>query len=133
DRRLALAGIVLAGFVLRAWGLTWGLVDSNVSRRPHPDEWPVYWLFRWFGANHNLDPCPSSKSACFFDWGTVYPYFAYGIHLLITPFTGLVSTGTFGRQADMEFVWAVIAGRTTSLVFSTLAIVVVYWIASEAF
>jgi hypothetical protein len=130
---LILAGIVVLGFVLRAWALTWGLYDSNVSRRPHPDEWPVYWLFHWFGSNHNLDPCPHSQSACFFDWGMVYPYVAYGVRVIMTPFTGLVPAGTFGRQADMEFVWAVIAGRTTSLIFSTLTILVVYQLAAEAF
>jgi hypothetical protein len=128
-----LVGIVLLGFALRAWGLTWGLFDATVSRRPHPDEWPVYWLFHWFGANQNLDPCPTSKSACFFDWGMVYPYTAYAVHLLIKPFTGLVPAGTFGRQADMEFVWAAIAGRTASLILSTLTIILVYRIASEAF
>ncbi len=132
-RHLALAGVVSLGFVLRAWGLTWGLYDSNVSRRPHPDEWPVYWLFHWFGSNHNLDPCPHSKSTCFFDWGMAYPYAAYAVRFLMTPFTALVPAGTFGRQADMEFVWAVIAGRTTSLILSTLTILIVYKLASEAF
>jgi hypothetical protein len=132
-RRLALAGIVALGFGLRAWGLTWGLYDSNVSRRPHPDEWPVFWLFQWFGSNHNLDPCPHSQTACFFDWGMAYPYLAYGVRFLITPFTALVPAGTFGPQADMGFVWAVIAGRTTSLILSTATIVVVYHLASQAF
>jgi hypothetical protein len=133
QRRFALAGIVALGFGLRVWGLTWGLYDSNVSRRPHPDEWSVFWLFRWFGSNHNLDPCPHSKTACFFDWGMAYPYLAYGVRFLITPFTALVPAGTFGRQVDMEFVWSVIAGRTTSLILSTATILVVYRLASEAF
>jgi hypothetical protein len=128
-----LAGIIVLGFALRAWGLTWGLYDSNVSRRPHPDEWPVYWLFHWFGSNHNLDPCPHPGSACFFDWGMAYPYAAFAVRLLMTPFTALVPGGAFGRQADMEFVWAVIAGRLTSLILSTLTIVVVYKLASETF
>lgn len=123
----------MLGLVLRAWGLTWGLYDANVSRRPHPDEWPVYWLFHWFGSNHNLDPCPHSKSACFFDWGMAFPYVAYGVRFVMTPFTALVPVGAFGRQADMEFVWAVIAGRTTSLLLSVMTILVIYQLASEAF
>ncbi len=132
-RRLALTGIVIFGFGLRAWGLTWGLYDSNVSLRPHPDEWIVYWLFQWFGTNHSLDPCPHAKTACFFDWGMAYPYLAYGVRFLITPFTSLIPAGTFGRQADMGFVWSVIAGRTTSLILSTATILVVYKLARDAF
>ncbi len=132
-RRFTLAGIVILGFVLRAWGLTWGLYDSNVSRRPHPDEWPVYWLFRWFGTNRDLDPCPHAHTACFFDWGMAYPYLAYGVRFLMTPFTALIPAGTFGPQADMGFVWSVLAGRTTSLVLSTVTILAVYKLAAEGF
>ena len=64
-------------------------------------------------------------------WHT--PYLAYAVRFLITPFTALVPAGTFGTHADMGFVWAVVAGRTTSLILSTATIVVIYRLAAQAF
>jgi hypothetical protein len=128
-----LIGIVALGFALRAWGLFWGLRNADVSRRPHPDEWTVYWLFRWFGTYHNLDPCPNGKTACFFDWGTVFPYLAYGVHAVLLPVQALIPRDAFGPAADPEFVWAALAGRATSLLVSTVTIVVVYHLARHAF
>ncbi|HEX6506604.1 MAG TPA: glycosyltransferase family 39 protein [Chloroflexota bacterium] len=133
QRRAALAAIVVVAFALRVWGLTWGLYDANVSRRPHPDEWPVYWLFKWFGSNHDLDPCPKPGSSCFFDWGTLYPYTAYAVHAIVSPFSWLMPSGTFGPHADTVFVWSVLAGRITSALLSTLTVVLVYRLAAEAY
>ncbi len=132
-RQALLASILTLGLGLRAWGMFWGLYDADVSRRPHPDEWTIYWLFHWFTANGNLDPCPNAKTACFLDWGTLYPYIAYAVHWLLLPLQALTPAHSFGPQADTEFVWTVIAGRTTSLVLSTLTIFVVYKLAARAY
>lgn len=129
----ALCAIVLVGLGFRCWGLTWGLHNADVSRRPHPDEWPVYWLFRWFGSTHSLNPCPTPGSRCFFDWGTVFPYIAYAVHFLVSPVLGLIPASAFGRQADLTFVRFVLAGRITTAVLSTATIVVVYQLARRAF
>ncbi|MGH2443237.1 MAG: hypothetical protein ACRDFX_08745, partial [Chloroflexota bacterium] len=73
-RRLLLGAILLLGLGLRLWGITWGLHNATITRRPHPDEWVVYYLSQWFQHNHNLNPCPRYPGQCFFDWGSVYPY-----------------------------------------------------------
>lgn len=127
---LSLAG----GLLLRSWGLTWGLYGADVMRRPHPDEWVVYWLFRWFGQGHSLNPCSPYRPSCFFDWGTVYPYTAFAVHKLLTLF---LDPGTlrnaFGAAADPTFVGAVLAGRATSIACSMATIVVVYLLGREVY
>lgn len=128
-----LAVITAAALLLRVWGLPWGLHDANVSRRAHPDEWAIYWLFHWFSTGGNLDPCPTPGASCFFDWGTVYPYLAYAIHGALVPVSAFTPLHVFGRQADATFVWAAIAGRLTSAILSTATVVVVYRLANETF
>ncbi|HZS93318.1 MAG TPA: glycosyltransferase family 39 protein [Chloroflexota bacterium] len=135
--RLGLAGIVLLALVFRLWGLGWGLYNATVSRRPHPDEWVVYWLDRWFSHNHNLNPCPHPgahpAAQCFFDWGSVYPDLGYLVRQLTDPLLAIVPSTAFGHSADPAFVHAVIAGRVTSVIFSTLTVVSVYLFASRAY
>lgn len=131
--RLALGAIVAAAFAFRVWGITWGLQNADISRRPHPDEWPVYWLFRWFNQTHSLNPCPRAPKSCFFDWGAVFPYAAYGMHAILQPLFSLVPAGTFGPRADLVFVYDDLSARATSVLFSTLAVVVVYLIGRDAF
>lgn len=123
-RWLPLATIVLLGLGMRVWGLTWGLWNADVERRPHPDEWVVYWLFRWFGHHHNLNPCPDAvHGQCFFDWGSVYPYLAYAVHGITLPVARLVY---LGPHADPAFTQAVLGGRITSVLTSLLTILAVY-------
>jgi hypothetical protein len=128
-----LAAIVGLGFLLRAWGLTWGLTNANVSTRTHPDEWTVYWLFRWFDGSGSLNPCPNSHTSCFFDWGMVFPYLAYGLHWLLTPLFWALPGHPFGSHVDQYYVHAVLAGRIVSVVLSTATIVVTYRLATMAF
>lgn len=123
-RAFPLVSVLALGFALRVWGLTWGLWNARVEQRPQPDEWVVYWLFRWFGQNHNLNPCPdAAHGQCFFDWGAVYPYLAYLVHGL----SSWAMQGVYlGPHADPAFVQAVLAGRITSAAVSTATIVAVY-------
>jgi len=122
---LLLAVLVLA-LGLRLYGIAWGLQDATVSSRPHPDEWTVYWLFRWFDTYHSASPCPVGGSQCFFDWGMVFPYLAYGLHLLTMPLFSLFASSAFGAHADMTFVRTVLAARLLSALVSTLTVYVVY-------
>lgn len=128
-----LVAIVAIGAVLRSWGLTWGLYNANVSRRPHPDEWPVYWLMRWFGATHSLNPCPSPPGQCFLDWGTVFPYAAYLLHAPLVPLLSVVPRSFYGPRADPQFVQAALTGRLVSVIASTATIVVAYYLGREAY
>jgi hypothetical protein len=128
-----LASFVALGLTLRAWGLAWGLHNANVSTRTHPDEWTVYWLFRWFDGSGSPNPCPSSQTSCFFDWGSVFPYLAYALHWLLTPLFWVLPANIFGSHADQYFVNAILAGRILSVLFSTATIVVTYRLASLAF
>lgn len=132
-RYTVLAGILVLGFTLRVWGLGWGLHNADVSRRPHPDEWPIYWLFRWFDSSHTLNPCPRSPGECFFDWGAVYPTIAYALHFVMSPFFALLPAHAFGSRADPQFVWPVLSGRLTSALFSTATIGVIYRLGKRAF
>jgi hypothetical protein len=131
-RFLILGLILLLALVLRSWGIAWGLHDANVSRRPHPDEWAIYYLFQWFDGTRSLNPCPS-HGQCFFDWGSVFPYLAYGLHFLALPFFGLIPPDAFGHHADMHFVHSVLAGRVLSVLLSTLTVVMTYRLAAVCF
>lgn len=136
DRRVrlaVLAAIVLAALAFRAWGLTWGLHNATVERRPQPDEWTVYWLFRWFETNHNLNPCPQAATQCFFDWGAVYPYLAYAVHFLTTPLLAALPAHYFGPNAKPAFIQSEVAGRVCSLLASTVTATVVYRFGSVAY
>jgi Dolichyl-phosphate-mannose-protein mannosyltransferase len=129
-----LGAIVGIGLILRCWGLTWGLTDvKNVSSRAHPDEWTVYWLFRWFDGYHSLNPCPRASTSCFFDWGTGFPYLAYGMRWILTPVYWLLPSNLFGTHADLNFVHSVLAGRVVSVILSTATIVVAYRLARLAY
>ena len=130
--RLALAGTLVLATVFRVWGLTWGLYNATVSRRPHPDEWVVYWLFRWFDHNGNLDPCPRTGQ-CFFDWGTVFLYLGYAIRHVTNPVLALLPPHAFGPSADPLFIQAVLAGRVTSVVLSVLTVFLAYLFAARAY
>ncbi len=128
---LTLGVIVLAGLGFRAWGLTWGLWNASVERRPQPDEWVIYWLTHWFGQYHSLNPCPNAaRSQCFFDWGAVYPYLAYAVHF---PLSGLITHLNMGPVAGAAFVQAAVAGRAMSLGLSVLTIPAVYWLGTRAY
>ena len=132
-RRFLLLGVILLlALVLRSWGLAWGLHDANVSRRAHPDEWAIYYLFQWFDGTRSLNPCPS-HGQCFFDWGSVFPYLAYGLHFLAAPFFGLVPAHVFGHHADLYFVRTVMVGRVLSVLLSTLTVVITYRLAAVCF
>ncbi len=130
--RLACLAVILAlGLGLRAWGLTWGLWNATVERRPQPDEWVVYWLFRWFRQYHSLNPCPSAQHGqCFFDWGAIYPYLAYLVHAATLPVLQHVQ---LGPRADPAFMEAVLAGRLTSVLASGATIIAVYLLARSAY
>lgn len=131
-RLLALGTIVLAAFAFRLWGITWGLHNANVSRRPHPDEWVLYWVFQWFDAHHSLNPCAHGTTGCFFDWGSVYLYLAYAVHALTGPAL-MPILGQLGPNADARFVSAVLAGRLASALASTVTVPVVYRLAARAY
>jgi dolichyl-phosphate-mannose-protein mannosyltransferase len=130
-RHLLLFCLVLAvGLVLRVWGLTWGLHNADVSRRPHPDEWVVYWVFHWFDRNHNPNVCPQPGALphrqCFYDWGGLYLYLAYAVKLIVAPVIAILPGKPFGPHADPDFIRAVLAGRVMSVLASTATIGVVY-------
>ncbi|MBV9282365.1 MAG: glycosyltransferase family 39 protein, partial [Chloroflexi bacterium] len=127
-----LLGILALAAGFRLWGIAWGLHDANVSRRPHPDEWPIYWLFQWFGSTHSLNPCPAT-TRCFFDWGSVYPYLSYGAHALLAPLLGLVPPHTWGSSADPLFVNSVLTGRLVSVLTSTMTVLIVFYLGSQAY
>ncbi len=129
----ALAAVLAVGVLLRFWGIGWGLQNANVSTRPHPDEWTLYYLFQWFNSNHNLNPCPNTATQCFFDWGMVYPYFSYGLHFLLDPLFGLLPAGDFGPRADLGFVRTVLEARVISALLSSATILVAYRLASAAY
>jgi len=132
-RRFLLLGlIVLLALLLRSWGIAWGLHDSNVSRRAHPDEWAIYYLFQWFDGTRSLNPCPS-QGQCFFDWGSVFPYLAYGLHFLALPLFGLIPAGAFGHHADINFVRIVLTGRVLSVLLSILTVMMSYRLAAVCF
>ncbi len=119
---LLLLLILAAALAFRLWGIGWGLYDSTVSRRPHPDEWVVYWVFHWFGQYGSLSPCPRSGSQCFFDWGALFLYLAYGMHALLQPFLDLIPRSLMGPGADRQFVEAALSGRLTSVVLSVATV-----------
>lgn len=129
---LFLAAILLVALIFRFWGIAWGLHDADISRRPHPDEWPIYWLFQWFSTNRSLNPCPSGTQ-CFFDWGGVFPYLAYAFHFLASPFVSLISRHSFGSQADLTFVRPILETRILSAALSTLTVLVVYRMGLRAY
>lgn len=124
--------VLLVGFGFRVWGLTWGLANADVSRRPHPDEWPVYWLFNWFTATGTLNPCPRPPGQCFFDWGSVFPYLAFALRGILSPLFALFPPEVFGPRADPRFVYDVLAARGVSALLSTLTILVTYALGREA-
>jgi hypothetical protein len=132
-----LGAIVLVALALRLWGIGWGLHDATISRRPHPDEWTIYYLSQWFSAGHNLNPCPHPRSGpggqCFFDWGMAFPYVAYLVHQLLSPLQSLLPAHLFGRQAQDQFVYIVLAGRLVSAAASTATVLVAYRLARVAF
>jgi hypothetical protein len=130
---LILAGIVAIGLLLRVWGLGWGLQNADVSRRPHPDEWAVYWLFHWFQLNGNLNPCSHTHGQCFLDWGMAFPYAAYGVHQVLSAWLGVVSGSGFGPRADPQFVSATLDARIASVIFSTATIPVAYLLGRTAY
>ena len=127
---LLLGVILLVGLGLRVWGLGWGLHDATVSRRPHPDEWVVYWVFHWFDTYPGLNPCPHQGTQCFFDWGGLYLYLAYGIHMLLRGVFHVFPWPAFGAHADPAFVHAVLAGRILSVLMSAGAILLGYGLGS---
>ena len=126
-----LAAILAIGLVLRFWGITWGLYDANVSTRPHPDEWTVYWLFQWFNQTHSPGPCPSSGQ-CFFDWGMVFPYFTYVLHLAIVPIIGWLPF-SFGPRADPQFIHTVLSSRVVEALVSTATVALVFDLGRRAY
>jgi hypothetical protein len=130
---LPLTAIVALGSGFRFWGLAWGLQNANVARRPHPDEWTIYWLFHWFDRTHSLNPCPSYPKQCFFDWGTGFPYLAYGLHFVFAPFFAALPADAFGPHADPAFVHAILAARIVSALASVATILVAYRLGSLAF
>jgi hypothetical protein len=116
---VSLLAVILAGAAaLRLWGFGWGLYNSTVSRRPHPDEWVVYWVSHWFGKYGSLTPCPRPGTECFFDWGGVFLYLSYALHALLQPFLDLIPRSMMGPGADKQFIHAVVAGRATSALLS---------------
>jgi len=131
--RLAVASILAVAVVSRLWGITWGLQNANVSRRPQPDEWAIYWLFRWFDQHHNLNPCAQAATHCFFDWGTLYPYLAFAVHSATTPLLALLPSTTFGTRADLTFVQSILAARVLSVMVSVLTVYMVYYFARRAY
>lgn len=129
-------GLILAAFVgltLRSWALAWGLYGANVSRRPHPDEWVLYWLFHWFGGPAKFSPCPRTSHICFFDWGAAFPYAAYLVGGIVSPLVDLAPRGSFGPGVDMTYVQATLAGRATSVLFSTGTIFLAYLLGKRAY
>lgn len=121
-----LALILTVALVLRGWGIGWGLYGATVARRPHPDEWVVFWVFHWFGQYRNLSTCPRVGSECFFDWGTAYLYLAYAVHAVLQPLFDLVPRSDMGPGANRQFVEAVLAGRATSIVMSVATVYLVF-------
>src|SRR5579859_92926 len=121
--------ILLVGLVLRSWGLPWGLHDANISRRPHPDEWTIFYLFQWFNAGGSLAPCVPHSNQCFFDWGVTFPYLAYASHFLTAPLVQLIPRSVFGSGASMSFVTVALEGRIWSVFISTATILLVYVLA----
>lgn len=121
-----LVAILLSALVFRAWGAGWGLYDATVSRRPHPDEWVVYWVFHWFGRYGSLSPCPRSGTRCFFDWGALYLYLAYAVHAVLQPFLDLLPRSLIGPDADRQFVQSVVSGRATSILLSVGTVYVTF-------
>lgn len=130
---LALYVIVLVGLGFRLWGITWGLYDADVSRRPHPDEWAIYWLFQWFDHTGTLNPCPSAGTQCFFDWGSVFSYMGYFAHLIMSPLMSFVPASVFGPRADPGFVDTILEVRIVSALFSAATVIVVYRLGSESY
>jgi hypothetical protein len=110
----------------RLWGIAWGLHDANVSVRPHPDEWTVFYLVTWFNHYHSASPCPRTGSQCFFDWGMAFPYLSYLAHVVSLPFAALISRSSFGAQTQLPFVHIVLPARILSAVLSTATVYVVY-------
>jgi hypothetical protein len=134
SRRLPLLGAILVlGAAFRLAGIAWGMHDANVSVRPHPDEWTVYYLITWFNQYGSPSPCPRAGSQCFFDWGMAFPYLAYLFHAVTLPFAGLVTRGVFGSQTDLGFVRIVLASRVLSALLSTATVYVVYRIGQRAY
>jgi len=131
--RLALASILAVAAVFRLWGISWGLHDATVSRRPQPDEWAIYWLFQWFSQHHNLNPCAYASRHCFFDWGSLYPYLAFALHSISTPLIDLLPSTIFGPHAERAFVQSVLAGRFLSVITSVLTVYVIYHFARRAY
>lgn len=120
--------------VYRAWGFTWGLYNATVSRRPHPDEWAVYWVFRYFRMQEPLNPCPDlATHHCFFDWGGVYLYASYFVHLLLHPAQGGIADVIAGPHGNADFVAAVLAARILSLAASIATVGLVYGLGSRMF
>lgn len=132
-RILVLCAVVGTALAFRFWGIGWGLHDANISRRPHPDEWVVYWVFQWFNTTHSPNPCPNAATECFFDWGSIYIYLAYAVHAVVSPFLALLPASAFGPHADPVFVHSVLAGRITSALVSTATVLVVYRLGSAAY
>lgn len=120
-------------FALRLWGIAWGLRDANVSVRPHPDEWTVYWLLQWFQRYGSPSPCPNPGRQCFFDWGMAFPYLAWAARSVLSPALGVLHAADWGRLADMAFIRTVLAARLLSAAVSTATVYVVYRIGLRAY
>ena len=130
---LILVAIVAFGCLIRVWGLAWGLENANVSRRVHPDEWVVYWLFHWFGQTGTLNPCSQAQTRCFLDWGMAFPYAAYAVEGVVSGWLNVVSGLGFGPSADPEFARSVLDARLASAFFSTATIPTVYLLGKHAY
>lgn len=131
-RVAALTVILALALTLRLWGVAWGLHNATVSLRPHPDEWPIYWLFRWFRSGDALNPCPSAPGRCFFDWGMAFPYLGYLAHFLLQPILTALPL-SFGPKADPQFVWPTFESRIVSALLSTASVGVVYLLGRIAY
>lgn len=123
---LLLGLLILMGAYFRLRGLDWGLYGAAVTRRPHPDEWVVYWMFHWFDLYHRLNPCPQSATKCFFDWGAVFPTLAYVTRDITSPLHTWM-TSSYGSTASRPFVLAVLSGRITSALLS-IAVIPTAWL-----
>jgi Dolichyl-phosphate-mannose-protein mannosyltransferase len=133
-RNILLSAAILTASGYRLWGIAWGLQDADVSRRPHPDEWAIYWLWNWFDHYRSLSPCPNAAAKeCFFDWGTVYIYLSYGWHFLLAWPMAHLPPIAFGERADPVFVKVVLAGRLFSALASIVTVLVVYLIGRQAY
>jgi len=124
---LIISGIVLIGFMLRIWGIEWGLPEVYEEATPFYKAWN-FW--NWDAEGFDFNPH-------FFNYPSLYFYIQFMVQVLYY-FFGL-GTGLFANLSEFEKAFnnnpttLILLSRLTTVLFGTTSIALVYLIGKKVF